>query len=132
VFDLHVTTPLDLEMLRSAGMPVIIDFGADSCIPCKAMAPVLAELNTSLAGRAIIQFVDVWKYRDLAQGIPMQVIPTQVFFDADGEPFSPPESLEIQFRVYTLTDTGEHVFTTHEGGLDEPQLLAILDAMGME
>jgi thioredoxin 1 len=128
---LHVTSPLDLAALRSSGLPVIIDYGADSCIPCKEMAPVLEELNRDLAGKAIILFVDVWKYRNLAAGVPIQVIPTQVFFDAQGKPFTPPEDLAIQFNSYSMRDTNEHVFTTHEGGLDKSQLLAILTAMGM-
>ena len=128
---LHVTSPLDLATLRASGLPVIIDYGADSCIPCKEMAPILEELNRDLAGKAIILFVDVWKYRNLAAGIPIQVIPTQVFFDAQGKPFTPPEDLAIQFNSYRMRDTNQHVFTTHEGGLDMSQLLAILTAMGM-
>ena len=130
--NLLITTPIDFDALRSSGLPVIIDFGADSCEPCKAMAPVLAELHQSLQGKAIIKFVDVWKYRDLAEGVPLQVIPTQVLFDAKGKPFSPPESLQIEFNLYSMKDTNEHVFTTHEGGLDKPQMLAILAAMGMK
>ena len=98
---------------------------------CKEMAPVLEELNTALEGKAIIRFVDVWKYRDLATGVPIQVIPTQVFFDATGKPFTPPENFPIQFNRYSLRDTNEHVFTTHEGGLDKSQMMAILTAMGM-
>lgn len=129
--DLLITTPIDFAALRSSGLPVIIDFGADSCIPCKEMAPVLADLNASLKGKAIIRFVDVWKYRDLANGVPLQVIPTQVLFDSKGKPFTPPESLDIEFNMYSLKDSGEHVFTTHEGGLDKSQMLSILAAMGL-
>ncbi|OLN32939.1 Thioredoxin [Desulfosporosinus metallidurans] len=39
----------------------MIDFGADSCVPCKEMAPVLKKLNTEMQGKAIVKFVDVWK-----------------------------------------------------------------------
>lgn len=130
--ELHVTSPIDFDALRSSGLPIIIDYGADSCIPCKEMAPVLEELNKTLAGKAIILFVDVWKYRDLAQGVPIQVIPTQIFFDARGKPFSSGEGLGIPFNLYNRRDTGEHIFTTHEGGLDKSQMLAILKAMGMQ
>jgi thioredoxin 1 len=130
--NLHVASPLDFAALRSSGLPVIIDYGADSCIPCKEMAPVLEELNKVLAGKAIILFVDVWKYRNLAAGVPIQVIPTQLFFDSNGRPFTPPENFPIQLTAYSLRDTGEHVFTTHEGGLDKSQMLAILTAMGMD
>lgn len=130
--DLDLTTPFDLDDYRAAGVPVIIDFGADSCIPCKEMAPVLVELHRELQGKAIIRFVDVWKYRDLAQGIPLQVIPTQVFFDASGKPFTPSEKLQLPMNQYMTRDTNEHVFTTHEGGITKEQLLTILHEMGME
>ena len=36
---------IDLEKLKSYGLPFMIDFGADSCIPCKEMAPVLEKLK---------------------------------------------------------------------------------------
>jgi thioredoxin 1 len=130
--DLHVTTPIDFNALRSSGLPVIIDFGADSCIPCKEMAPVLVDLNKSLQGKAIIKFVDVWKYKELSEGVPIKVIPTQVFFDSTGKPFNPPDSSSLPFNKYSRNDTKEHAFTTHEGGLDKQQLLAILKEMGMK
>jgi thioredoxin 1 len=130
--DLLVTTPIDFNALRSSGLPVIIDFGADSCIPCKEMAPVLADLNTSLQGKAIIKFVDVWKYRELSEGVPLKVIPTQVFFDSTGKPFNPPDTVQLPFNRYSRNDTKEHMFTAHEGGLDKQQLLAILKEMGMK
>lgn len=129
---LNLTGPFDLAELRSAGIPVIIDFGADSCIPCREMAPVLVALHDELKGKAIIRFVDVWKYRDLAEGIPLQVIPTQVFFDANGNPFTPSEKIQIPMTQYSTRDTNEHVFTTHEGGITKDQLLSILYEMGMK
>jgi thioredoxin 1 len=129
---LNLTGPFDLAELRSAGVPVVIDFGADSCIPCKEMAPVLAALHDELKGKAIIRFVDVWKYRELADGIPLQVIPTQVFFDAAGKPFTPSAKLQIPMTRYADRDTNEPVFTTHEGGITREQLLAALDEMGMK
>lgn len=130
--DLDLTAPFDLADFRAAGVPVIIDFGADSCVPCKEMAPVLVALHDELKGKAIIRFVDVWKYRDLAEGIPLQVIPTQVFFDATGKPFAPSEKLQIPMTQDKTRDTGEHVFTTHEGGLTKDQLLSVLYEMGMQ
>lgn len=90
-FALHVAEKIDLERLKSYGLPVIIDFGADSCLPCKEMAPVLEKLNKKLQGKAIIKFVDVWKYPEIAQGYPIRVIPTHVFFGKDGKPFAPSE-----------------------------------------
>lgn len=131
-FALHVTEKLDLEKLKSYGLPIMIDFGADSCIPCKEMAPVLVKLNEELQGKAIIKFVDVWKYQQLAEGYPISVIPTQVFFDKDGKPYTPSDPQASQMNMYSLKDTNEHVFTTHEGGMTEEMIRAALKEMGLE
>lgn len=131
-FDLHVTEVIDLEQLKSYGLPIIIDFGAKSCIPCKEMAPVLEELNTELRGKAIVKFVDVWQYPKLSEGYPVSVIPTQFFFDAAGKPFDPKESGIVPMTVYSTRDTGEHVYTAHSGGMTKEQILAVLKEMGME
>ena len=131
-FTLH-TEKIDLEVLSAYQLPMILDFGSDDCIPCKEMAPVLETLNSEMQGKAIIRFVDVWKYTDGADGFPIQVIPTQVLVNADRTPYVPSEAMEssgIRFTMYTLTDTKEHVFTVHQGGLTEEQMRLILKDMG--
>ncbi len=63
-----------------------------------------------------------------------QVIPTQVFYTSDGKPFTPSESFaqEIQFDMYSHKETGEHLFTVHQGGLTEAQMRKIFAEMGVE
>lgn len=133
-FSLNATTEIDFEVLSEYGLPIIADYGADSCIPCKQMAPVLKTLNAEMQGRAFIKFVDVWQYYEAAANVPVQVIPTQVFFNADGTPFVPSDELEkeIQFDMYSHKETGKHIFTVHQGGLTEEQMRAILKEMGVE
>lgn len=125
-------TSIDLEALKEYNLPIIIDFGADSCIPCKEMAPVLKTLNAEMQGKAIINFVDVWKYPEVAQDFPIQVIPTQVLFNADGTPYVPSKDLGISFDMYSLQESGEHAFTVHQGGLTEEEMRTILTDMGVE
>ena len=122
---------IDLAALFAYKLPIIIDFGSDSCIPCQEMAPVLKSANEDYRGRAIIKFVDVWKYTDAANNFPVQVIPTQVFFHADGTPYVPSEDLGVEFGFYSTKDTQEHVFTVHQGGLTTEQLEKILADMGV-
>lgn len=124
-------TSIDLDALKEYNLPIIIDFGADSCVPCKEMAPVLKTLNAEMQGKAIIKFVDVWKNKDAAKDFPVQVIPTQVFINADGIPYMPSDDIEIKFDMYGFKDTGEHAFTVHQGGLTEEQMRAILADMGV-
>ena len=70
---------------QAAGIPRLVDLGADKCIPCKAMAPILVELRTEYAGRLQVDFIDVWK--DPSAGDPYNIyaIPTQIFFDGNGK-----------------------------------------------
>lgn len=129
---LLTTTELDLEQLKSHGIPIMIDFGADSCIPCKEMAPVLKELNEAYQGKIIVKFVDVWKDGSLAEDFPLEVIPTQFFFDKDGKPFVPSDPEGMQMMMYSMKDTNEHVFTAHQGGMTKEQILAVFKELGVE
>ncbi len=131
-FALHVTDQLDIDKLKAYGLPIIIDFGADSCAPCIEMAPVLEQLNKELSGRAIVLFVDVWKYQDLAAGFPIRVIPTQLFIDKNGQPYNPSDPQNAQMNIYISKDTNEHIFTTHEGGMTKEMILNALKEMGLE
>jgi thioredoxin 1 len=66
-------------------MPRIVDLGADKCIPCKQLAPILEELKKEYAGRVTVEFIDVWKNPKAGEPYKISVIPTQVFFDAEGK-----------------------------------------------
>lgn len=73
------------------GLPVkntvtMVDLGAKTCIPCKLMAPILAELKKEYAGRAEVIFIDVWDQANegKAKAFKVMAIPTQVFYDKQG------------------------------------------------
>lgn len=70
---------------NAAKLPKLLDLGADKCIPCKAMAPILEEMKKEYAGRLDVEFIDVWKNPDAAQKQAVEIIPTQIFFDAAGK-----------------------------------------------
>lgn len=127
------TDAVDLEALTAYSLPVIIDFGSDSCIPCKEMAPVLQSMNTEMQKKAIIKFVDVWKNANAADGFPVQVIPTQVLINADGTPYVPSDEVaqQIELTMYNYKETDEHAFTVHQGGMTEEQMRLILADMGV-
>ena len=66
-------------------LPRLVDLGAGKCIPCKLMAPILADLKKEYAGRLDVQFVDVWENPDAATPYNIKIIPTQIFCDATGQ-----------------------------------------------
>jgi thioredoxin 1 len=65
-------------------MVTMIDLGANACVPCKMMAPILEKLEKDYRGRAAIIFIDVWKHKEPAQRYGIRTIPTQIFFDKEG------------------------------------------------
>ncbi len=65
-------------------LPRVVDLGADKCKACKDLAPILVELKKEYDGRVTVEFIDVWKDPKAGEPYKIRVIPTQVFFDADG------------------------------------------------
>ena len=68
-----------------AALPRMVDLGADKCIPCKQMAPILEEMKTTYTDQLQVDFIDVWKNPDAGGQYGIRVIPTQIFFDASGK-----------------------------------------------
>lgn len=69
----------------SASLPRLLDLGANKCIPCKMMAPILEELKKEYQGKLDVDFIDVWQNPDQAKQYGVNLIPTQIFFDAAGK-----------------------------------------------
>ncbi len=127
-------TKINMEEMVASNMPIIIDFGADSCIPCKEMAPVLVKLNGEMQEKARIHFVDVWEYPESSKGFPVTVLPTQVFFNADGSAYVPSQEVLqkiMGFQGFKNEGGDELVMTAHQGGLTEAQMRLILADMGV-
>lgn len=68
-------------------LPKMIDLGADKCIPCKMMKPIIAELQKDHKGKLDVVFIDVWKNPAAAEKYDIKSIPTQVFLDENGKEF---------------------------------------------
>lgn len=66
------------------GVVTMVDLGANECIPCKMMVPVMEKVEKKYQGKAAIVFIDVWKNKEPAQRFGIRAIPTQIFFDKNG------------------------------------------------
>jgi thioredoxin 1 len=67
------------------GMVTMIDLGANSCVPCKMMAPILEKLEKEYKGKAAIVVIDVWKDPSQSKRFGIRAIPTQIFYDKEGK-----------------------------------------------
>ena len=90
-------------------LPRLVDLGADKCVPCKMMAPILEGLKKEYEGRMDVQFIDVWKTPEAGKEYGVRVIPTQIFYGTDGKEL---------FR--------------HEGFFGKDDILAKWKELGME
>lgn len=66
--------------LLQAGKPVVVDFGATWCGPCKKMAPIIDALAADYEGQAFIGKADVEEEEELAMQFGVRSVPTILFF----------------------------------------------------
>lgn len=99
----------DFSTTPEKGKITMVDLGAKKCIPCKMMAPIMEKLEKAYEGKAHIVFIDVWENRDQALRFGIRAIPTQIFFNENGE------------EVWR-----------HEGFLEEKTIVDRLTEMGVE
>ncbi|MEO0117232.1 MAG: thioredoxin domain-containing protein [candidate division WOR-3 bacterium] len=79
--------PNPLDKALKSGKPTVLDLGAGYCVPCKMMKPIFEELEREYEGKANIILLEISEYRDLANRYRVRVIPTQIFFDKNGNQY---------------------------------------------
>ena len=88
-----------------------VELGSVNCIPCKAMQPVMRQLEKRYGNQIQVVFHDVWQDDTPAKTYNIRVIPTQVFLDQNGhefhrhEGFYPLEDIEKLLRDRGLKPT---------------------------
>lgn len=86
-----------------------LEIGAESCIPCRMMQPIMKEIAEEYPGVVEVIFHDLYKDREIGQKYRIRVMPTQVFLDASGreffrhEGFYPKAELKAMLDKYLAT-----------------------------
>ncbi len=87
-----------------------VEVGAESCVPCKMMQPILDELRSEYKGELEVVMADVWKNPDLGKKYGVRSIPTQVIYDSSGEEvfrhmgYWPKEDIDAKLKELGIID----------------------------
>jgi thioredoxin 1 len=79
----NATSSDAVTQVLAAGKPTIIEFGANSCVSCREMKPILHVLAQDT--RIAVADVDIIKERDYISRYQIRLMPTQVFYDSKGQ-----------------------------------------------
>ena len=91
-------------------LPVLYDFWAVWCPPCREQKPIIEELQGEYAGQVDIQAINVDEQGELAQHFEIKVIPTLVFVDASGKEverltgLTPKDKIVERFRAHGFVE----------------------------
>jgi thioredoxin 1 len=81
----RAVTPAELDAALHSGTWVIVEFGADYCLPCARMEPILQDLQVALGTRVQVRKFSMQEYPAVARKFKVAIMPTQIVFKPGGE-----------------------------------------------
>ena len=102
-----------------ANQPVLVDFWAEWCGPCRMLTPVIEELSTEFEGKAKIGKVDIDSNRDAAVNYGIQSIPSIIIFK-NGEEVNRFDGISSKddIDIYDYINTLSHTPITRDAVVD--------------
>ncbi len=82
---METQTEEDFRKAMVGGKASVVDFGSNSCIPCRELRPVLQTIRRSYADKLEVLIIDIRNHQRLASDHKIQVIPTVIFFSSEGK-----------------------------------------------
>jgi thioredoxin 1 len=77
---IHLTDQNFEEIVKNSDVPVLVDFSASWCGPCKMLTPIVEALATDLAGRAKVCKIDIDEAPNTSQKMGVRGVPTVIAF----------------------------------------------------
>lgn len=90
------------QQIINSGKPVLVDFFATWCGPCKAMSPIIESVAKDMQGNARILKIDVDKNRSIAAKYNIQAVPTLLIFKNGNVVWKHPGGIDKQSLVNSL------------------------------
>ena len=77
-------SPTELDAALAAEGWLVVEFGGESCIPCRAMQPILQDLQVALGAKGKVHNFWVQQHMDTSRRFKIIIMPTQIVFDPKG------------------------------------------------
>lgn len=91
------------KLLRSGNQPVLVDFHAEWCGPCKMMGPIIDEVAESREGSAIVAKLNIDRAPEIARRYNITGIPTLIVFK-NGQPVETARGVQSKAALVALLD----------------------------
>lgn len=99
----HVTSADFQSKVLESDKPVLVDFFATWCGPCKRLAPTIDEISNEMSGKADVYKLDIDEAQDIAAKYRVSSVPTLILFK-DGQPLKKTVGAQPKAAIMSMFD----------------------------